>query len=54
MVTQTAQRVTYLYELMGSACDAEQIHKYSEHMGHITIIDITPSGLSPNAQKSGG
>lgn len=42
MATQTGQRVTYLYELMDSAYDAEQIHEYSERMGHVAIIDTNP------------
>ena len=39
---QTSQRVTYLYESMDPVYNAEQIHKYSERMDHVAIIDINP------------
>ena len=42
MVAQTGQRVTYLYELMDAACDAEQFQEYSDRMGHVAIIDTNP------------
>ena len=38
----TGQGVTYLYELMDSACDAKQIHENSERTGHVAIIDTNP------------
>lgn len=39
LTTMTSERVTYLYELMDSAYDAESIREYSEQLGHIAIID---------------
>ena len=42
LATQTGQRVTYPYELMGAACDAKQIHEFSKSMGHVAIIDPNP------------
>ena len=42
MAAQTGQKVTYLYELMDAACDAEQIREYSERAGHVPIIDPNP------------
>lgn len=39
LMTMTSQRVTYLYELMDSAYDAESIREHSEHLGHVAIID---------------
>jgi hypothetical protein len=35
----TSKRVTYLYELMDSAYDAQSIREYSEQLGHVAIID---------------
>ena len=39
LATITSRRVTYLYELMDSAYDAEAIRSYSEQLGHVAIID---------------
>lgn len=38
LTTITSQRVTYLYEVMDSAYDAEPIREYSQKYGHIAII----------------
>ena len=40
LMTQTSQRVTYLYELMDSAYDADQIHQHSRQLQHVPIIAI--------------
>ncbi len=42
MAAQTGQRVTYLYEVMDAAYDAQQIRGYSEWTGHVAIIDSNP------------
>ena len=42
LATLSTQRVTYLYELMDSAYDAEHIHQQSRHLGHVPIIDPHP------------
>ena len=36
------QRVTNLYDLMGSAYDVPQIHEVSQALGHIPLIDTHP------------
>jgi len=38
----TTQRVTYCYELMDSAYDAQHIRQQSSHLGHVPIIDPHP------------
>lgn len=38
----TSQRVTYCYELMDSAYDAQHIRQQSSSMGHVAIIDPHP------------
>lgn len=40
----TGQRVTYLYELMDSAYDAEAIREHSHSRNHVPIIDHNPRG----------
>jgi len=42
LATMTTQRVTYLYELMDSAYDANHIHEQSRSLGHVPIIDPHP------------
>jgi len=42
LATLTTQRVTYLYELMDSAYDADHIHQQSRSLGHVPIIDPHP------------
>jgi hypothetical protein len=42
LATMTTQRVTYLYELMDSAYDADHIHQQSRSLGHVPIIDPHP------------
>jgi hypothetical protein len=42
LATLTTQRVTYLYELMDSAYDADHIHQKSRSLGHVPIIDPHP------------
>ena len=39
MMKMTSERVTYLYDLMDSAYDAQPIHDTSEVLGHVPIID---------------
>lgn len=64
LATLSTQRVTYCYELMDSAYDANHIHEQSRSMGHVPIIDphtrrsqelpFQPSGtvgLSPAQQQ---
>lgn len=38
LMTQTSQRVDYLYELMDTAYDADAIHAYSRELEHVPII----------------
>ena len=38
----SAERLTNLYDLMDSAYDAPQIHRFSEALGHRAIIDNNP------------
>ena len=45
LATMTTQRVTYLYELMDAAYDADHIHQQSRSLGHVPIID--PKHRSP-------
>ena len=42
LAEMTAQQITYLYECMDSAYDAEQIHDHSKKNGHVCIIDTNP------------
>jgi len=42
LATMTTKRVTYLYELMDSAYDAQHIHQQSRSQGHVPIIDPHP------------
>ena len=64
LATLTTQRITYCYELMDSAYDADHIHQQSRSLGHVPIIDphtrrgqelpFQPSGtpvLSPAQQQ---
>lgn len=39
LAEESASKVTSLYDLMDSAYDCPQIYKYSEHLGHVPIID---------------
>lgn len=39
MMLESSRRVTYLYDLMDSAYDAEAIRQYSERLNHVPIID---------------
>jgi hypothetical protein len=48
LATITSKRVTYLYELMDSAYDAQSIREYSAELGHVAIIDRK----SPQNQRS--
>ncbi len=47
MARTTALRVTSLYDLMDSAYDAEQIHKVSQELGHVALIDPNPRRSNP-------
>jgi hypothetical protein len=64
LAIMTTQRVTYCYELMDSAYDAQHIRQQSIEMGHVPIIDPHPHaskklpfqpngtpGLSPAQQQ---
>ena len=42
LATMSAGRVTNLYDLMDAAYDATEIHKVSERLGHVPIIDVNP------------
>jgi hypothetical protein len=42
LATMSAQRVTYCYELMDAAYDAQEIREHSQAMGHVAIVD--PAG----------
>jgi hypothetical protein len=42
LMTLTSQRVTYLYDLMDSAYDADGIHAHSRHGNHVPIIAPHP------------
>jgi hypothetical protein len=42
LMTLTSQRVTYLYDLMDSAYDADAIHDHSRHLNHVPIIAPHP------------
>ena len=38
----SAERVTNLYDLMDAAYDASEIHRMSERLGHVPLIDVNP------------
>jgi hypothetical protein len=40
----TSSKVTYCYDLMDAAYDAEQIREQSSDLGHVPIIDKNPRG----------
>jgi hypothetical protein len=42
LMTMTSQRVDYLYELMDSAYDADDIHAHSHKLNHVPIIATHP------------
>ena len=42
LATMSAGRVTNLYDLMDAAYDAGEIHRMSERLGHVPIIDVNP------------
>ncbi len=42
LMTMTSSRVTYLYELMDSAYDADSIHAHSRQMNHVPIVSPHP------------
>jgi len=44
LAEMTERRVTYLYELMDSAYDAERIREHSDSRNHVPIIDHNPRG----------
>ena len=44
LATRTAGRADNLYDLMDSAYDAAGIRAFSERLGHVPIIDVTPRG----------
>jgi hypothetical protein len=44
LATMSSQRVTYCYELMDSAYDAQHIVEHSRGMGHVPIVDPPERG----------
>jgi hypothetical protein len=42
LMTQTSQRVDYLYDLMDSAYDSDEIHAHSRQLQHVPIIAVHP------------
>lgn len=42
LMTMTSKRVTYLYDLMDSAYDADVIHEHSQQLNHVPIITPHP------------
>jgi hypothetical protein len=42
LMTLSSQRVTYLYELMDSAYDADELHAHSRKLNHVPIIATHP------------
>lgn len=42
LMTMTGERVVYLYDLMDSAYDADQIHAHSRQLNHVPIIAPHP------------
>jgi hypothetical protein len=39
LMTMTGERIDYLYEVMDAAYDAEIIHRRSQALGHVAVID---------------
>ena len=39
LMTMTTERIDYLYEAMDAAYDADAIHKNSQTLGHVAVID---------------
>ena len=50
----TSQRVTYLYEVMDSAYDAEPIREYSQKYGHVAIMPRKHHKTSERSCRSAG
>jgi len=50
LATMSAQRVTYCYELMDAAYDAQEIREHSQAMGHVAIVD--PSGRGRKSKSA--
>ena len=50
LATVTVARVTNLYDLMDSACDAPGIRAHSASMGHVAIIDVNPRSTARKRQ----
>jgi hypothetical protein len=44
LATMTTQRVTYCYELMDAAYDAQEIREHTQAMGHVAIVDPAARG----------
>jgi hypothetical protein len=44
LATMSSQRVTYCYELMDAAYDAQHIREHSREMGHVPIVDPPERG----------
>jgi hypothetical protein len=48
LAAMSSQRVTYLYELMDAAYDAQEIHEHVQGMGHVPIIDPKACRKTPS------
>lgn len=44
LATMSTQRVTYCYELMDAAYDAQEIREHTRAMGHVAIVDPAARG----------
>jgi hypothetical protein len=50
LATMSSQRVTYCYELMDSAYDAQEIKDHSRGMNHVPIVDPANRGRRTNSE----
>jgi hypothetical protein len=53
LTTMSTQRVTYCYELMDSAYDAQEIKEHSREMNHVPIVDPNNRGRSQSVIAPG-
>jgi hypothetical protein len=49
LATMSSQRVTYCYELMDAAYDAQEILEHARALGHVPIVDPAPRGRHPQS-----
>ena len=52
LMTMTSGRIDYLYEVMDAAYDAEILHRHSQTLGHVAVID--PNYRADQARKDPG